>query len=109
MDLFADIAEMNDYTKIMNKYNLMLKSFKSTRSLTLKDALNLIGIDVPIICTKCGKRMEKEKHIQQFAYSGVRCPRCFHSIKTYSYIFEFEKIELDDVSYESNEQSPRNE
>lgn len=109
MDLFADIAEMNDYTKIINKYNLMLKSFKATRSLTLKDALNLIGIDVPIICTKCGKRMEKEKYIQQFAYSGVRCPRCFHSIKTYSYIFEFEKIELDDVSYESNEQSPRNE
>lgn len=109
MDLFGDIAGMNDYTKIMNKYNLMLKSFKSTRSLTLKDALNLIGIDVPITCTKCGKRMEKEKHIQQFAYSGVRCPRCFHSIKTYSYIFEFEKIELDDVSYESNEQSPRNE
>ena len=109
MDLFADIAGMNDYTKIMNKYNLMLKSFKATESISLRDALDLIGVDVPIICTRCGKKMEKEKHIQQFAYNKVRCPRCFHSINTFSYIFDFEEIECIDTSHESTPVSQRNE
>ena len=109
MDLFADIAGMNDYTKIMNKYNLMLKSFKATESISLRDALDLIGVDIPIICTRCGKKMEKEKHIQQFAYNKVRCPRCFHSINTFSYIFDFKEIECIDTSHESTPVSQRNE
>ncbi len=109
MDFFADIAGMNDYTKIMNKYNLMLKSFKATESISLRDALDLIGVDIPIICTRCGKKLEKEKHIQQFAYNKVRCPRCFHSINTFSYIFDFEGIECVDTSHESNPVSQRNE
>lgn len=109
MKMFADIADLHDYTKIMNSYNLMLKSLKATESITLKDAIALIGIDIPIICTRCGKKMEKEKHIQQFAYTKIRCPRCFHSINTFSYIFDFEKIECIDTSHENDQVSPRNE
>ena len=105
MNIFADIAGLNDYTKIMNSYNLMLKSLKATNSLTLREALDLIGIDVPIICTRCGKKMEREKQIQKFAYNKVRCPRCFHSINTFSYMFDFEKIECIDTSRESNSET----
>ena len=105
MNIFADIAGLNDYTKIMNSYNLMLKSLKATNSLTLREALDLIGIDVPIICTRCGKKMEREKQIQKFAYNKVRCPRCFHSINTFSYMFDFETIECIDTSRESNSET----
>lgn len=109
MDLFADIAEFNACTKIMNKYNLMLKSFKATESISLRDALDLISIKVPIICTKCGKKMEKEKYIRLFAYNKIRCPRCFHTINTFSYIFDFEKVECVDTSHEEKPLMPQNE
>ena len=102
MNLFADIAGLNNYTKIMNSYNLMLKSLKAKKPITIKDDITLIGFDIPIICMRCGKKMQEEKQLQQFAYDKVRCPRCFHSIKTFSYIFEFEKMECIDTSHESN-------
>ena len=92
--VFAEIAELNTYTIIMNSYNTLLKNFKALGSMSLKDALDFIDVDVPIICPRCGKKMTKEKYFQQFSYNKVRCPRCLHTINTFSYMFDFEKIEV---------------
>lgn len=92
--IFAEIAKLNDYTKIMNSYNFILKNFKAMGSMSLKEALDFIDIDVPIICPRCGKKMKKEKYFQQFSYDKVRCPRCLYTVNTFSYIFDFEKIEV---------------
>lgn len=90
--IFEDIANLNTYTIIMNSYNVMLKECKSLGSMSLKQALELIDVDIPIICTRCGKKMTKEKYFQQLSYNKIRCPRCYHTINTFSYIFDFEKI-----------------
>ena len=92
-------------TQGRNDNSQSLQMIEATNSLTLREALDLIGIDVPIICTRCGKKMEREKQIQKFAYNKVRCPRCFHSINTFSYMFDFEKIECIDTSRESNSET----
>ena len=94
MRLFAEIADLNAYTIIMNGYNLLLKNYKSLNSMTFEEAMKNIDINAPIICTRCGKKMTKDKYFKKFSYDKVRCPRCLHSINTFSYIFEFEKVEV---------------
>ena len=90
--MFAEIADLNTYTKIINMYNIILKNFKAMGSISLQEALRFIDTDVPIICSRCGRKMYTEKHFQQLSYNRVRCPRCLHTVNTFSYIFDYEKI-----------------
>ena len=92
MKMFEKIAGLNDYTVAMNRYNLRLKNLKALQTMSLDEAMNLLEIKIPIICDKCGNKIESMQDWEQFAYYKCSCQNCKKEINTFGYIFDFENI-----------------
>lgn len=94
MKIFGDIADLKDYTLIMNEYNLRLKNLKALQTVSLEEGINITEIDVAIYCPECGNKMETVNDWQSFAYKSIRCKKCGNEIDTFGYIFDFEGIDF---------------
>lgn len=94
MKVFGDIAQLKNYTLIMNEYNLRLKNLKALQTMSLEEGLRVAEIEYPIYCPKCGNKMETHTEWQAYAYKSVICPQCKNEIGTFGYIFDFEEIDF---------------
>ena len=94
MKMFGDIADLKDYTLIMNEYNLRLKNLQALQTMSLEEGIDIAEIDIPIYCPKCGNKMETLDDWKAFAYKSIKCKLCENEIDTFGYIFDFEEIDF---------------
>lgn len=94
MKLFGEIANLKDYTLLMNEYNLRLKNLKALQTMSLEEGIKIAEIEFPIYCPKCGNTMGTLDDWQAYAYKSIKCNQCQNEIDTIGYIFDFEEIDF---------------
>ena len=94
MKIFADIADLSEYTRAMNSLNLKLKELHTmSDQIDYKKAKELLELDlIPVYCPVCGQSNSSDEMWIKFAYSHFECSKCHNKINTYQYLFDFEDI-----------------
>lgn len=92
MKMFENIAELSDYTIVINSLNVMLKAFQAM-SVPYEKAKELLGLeDISIYCPVCGQAHSEDEIWINFAYGYFECSTCHKKVNTYQYMFDFEDI-----------------
>lgn len=103
MDMFWKIANLGEYTLLLNGINLLMKCFY-TRRLTFEEAKEMCALDgIPLCCPECGKKYDSDEVWIDFFCNRFKCEECGKKINTYQYIFDFETINLINKETEKNE------
>lgn len=105
--MFEEFAPLNDYTLIMNKINRLTRSYSVIESSSFEMVEKMIDeTDIPVICPRCGlKKKMTAKTIFKFINGSIRCNRCFKTINTGRYIFDWEKLEINPKQENEKENS----
>ena len=95
-EMFEEFASLNKHTILMNKLNRTLRSLEMLETISLEDVKEIYsGGSVPIVCPRCGLKMKMtDKRIQKFISNKCTCSRCFKTIKTGRYIFDWENVDF---------------
>lgn len=95
MKMFGEIAELSDYTMLLNMVNSTLKSLQMDSK--YKDMKQLLNLDqIAVFCPKCGYKHNSDEMWVQFAYDHFECENCHNKISTYQFLFDFEDITFTD-------------
>ena len=94
LSIFNDFAKVNNYTRVINQLNLNLKNFRAMPMAFEKTKEILLLDKFAIYCPHCGKKYSSDKKWITFAEYRFRCSRCFNTINTHKYIFDYEKVEF---------------
>lgn len=90
--MFSDIANLTEYTVLINDTNLKLKNLAALPT-TYDKAKELLSLnDICIYCPRCGRKFNSDKVWFTFANKFFRCKRCFKKIQTNGYLFDFDDI-----------------
>jgi hypothetical protein len=94
--MFEELASLNKYTVLMNyvirtNRKMVMLGFDNT-----KDLVSLFeDSNMSVICPRCGKKeVVSKKSITKLMSGNYRCNRCFKSINTTKYVFDWEKIDV---------------
>ena len=91
MKMFGEIAELSDYTMLINLTNSTLKSLQMISEYA--DVKQLLHLDqINVFCPKCGHRHNSDEMWIQFAYDHFECENCHNKINTYQFLFDFNEI-----------------
>ena len=95
-EMFEEFASLNKHTILMNKLNRTLRSLEMLETISFEDVKEIYsGGSVPIVCPRCGLKMKMtDKRIQKFISNKCTCSRCFKTIKTGRYIFDWENVDF---------------
>jgi predicted RNA-binding Zn-ribbon protein involved in translation (DUF1610 family) len=94
--MFEDFASINSYTKGMNVLIRRLKMMEMSGIFSFEEVIETIkGIDLPILCPRCGREKKlTDREIIRLLSGTYKCPRCFKNIDTAKYIFDWETIRI---------------
>ena len=95
-EMFEEFAPLNRYTLLLNQLNRFLKSLAIIEDISFQDVKELYSkSNLPIICPRCGLKMKMtDSRMRKFASGKCTCYRCYKSINTGRYIFDWEKIDF---------------
>lgn len=101
INMFGKIANLKNYSILMNHINLTLKSLNAMN--IFEKANKLLNLDqVNIYCPQCGKKHNSHKKWIDFTCDQFECDYCHNEIDTYKFIFDFENINF---TYNDTEES----
>lgn len=94
--MFEEFAPLNEYTLIMNRFNRITHSTSVLEEPSVIEITKMFNeMDVPIVCPRCGsKKKMTNKKMLEFMKGKYRCKRCFRTINTGRYIFDWENIDI---------------
>lgn len=103
-EMFESFAPLNQYTVLMNRLNRTLRSLQMTERISFDNAKEVYSdFNLPIICPQCGLRMRMtDKRMLKFLDGKCICKRCWKSIETGKYIFDWEQISFEQKEGKDN-------
>jgi hypothetical protein len=99
VSMFEEFTPLNDYTKAINAF---IRAYRAVNFLNADNNNEIMRIcaeaNLPILCPRCRKKVAiSQKSIKRIIGGKFICRRCFKLIKTNRYIFDWEKLEIEDV------------
>jgi len=94
--MFEEMTSFNFYTKMINKYNRAMRMTQMSDSVAGRTTLGKFAYpQFPIVCPRCGKKQPlNHKGMRMLLANKYRCHRCWKTIHTSRYIFDFEKLKI---------------